>query len=41
MLSYNSDEEEDEHDTVDTLYFLPVAPEIDDPEETGNEVLLK
>ena len=28
-----SDEENDED--MDSIYYLPVAPEIDDPEETG------
>lgn len=28
-----SDEENDED--LDSIYYLPVAPEVDDPEETG------
>ena len=26
---------------MNSLYFLPVAPEVDDPEETGNEVMVE
>ena len=35
-----SDEENDED--PDSIYYLPVAPEVDDPEETGwpQEVLI-
>ena len=33
LLNYFSDEENDED--LDSVYYLPVAPEVDDPEETG------
>lgn len=33
MLNVCSDEENDED--LDSIYYLPVAPEVDDPEETG------
>lgn len=32
-VQFCSDEENDED--LDSIYYLPVAPEVDDPEETG------